>query len=103
MQKTVKKTMINYRRNPVIDVVKGIAIIMVVWGHTVWTAGDKPETNFIYLFHMALFYIASGYTYKNDYEESFKSVLLFIKKELEVYTCRIFFGERCLSYFTMFF
>lgn len=43
-------------RNTKIDVIKGMAIILVVLGHC-----GFPATNFIYLFHMAVFFIASGY------------------------------------------
>ena len=43
-------------RNEKIDVIKGLAIILVVLGHC-----GFPATDFIYLFHMAIFFIASGY------------------------------------------
>lgn len=47
-----------HKRNVAISIAKGIAIILMVIGHA-----EAPEmvTNFIYTFHMPLFFIASGY------------------------------------------
>ena len=45
-------------REPSIDILKGVAIILVVYGHT-WPFCRE----FIYLFHMAVFMMASGYCY----------------------------------------
>lgn len=42
-------------RYKVIDVIKGYGICLMVCGHS-----GVPFTNWIYLFHMALFFIASG-------------------------------------------
>lgn len=51
-------------RNPVMSVVKGIAIILMVIGHA-----EAPEliTNFIYTFHMPVFFIAAGYFFSRKY------------------------------------
>lgn len=48
-------------RNNVISISKGIAIILMVVGHA-----EAPEllTNFIYTFHMPLFFITAGYFFK---------------------------------------
>lgn len=45
-------------RDHTISICKGIAIILMVVGHV-----EAPEllTNFIYTFHMPLFFIAAGY------------------------------------------
>ncbi len=43
------------KRDTSIDVVKGIGIILMVWGHAY-----GPFKHWIYLFHMAIFFIASG-------------------------------------------
>jgi len=45
-------------RNPKIDVIKGIGIILMVAAHALC-----PFRQFIYLFHMPIFYIASGYLF----------------------------------------
>ena len=57
------------QRNHSIDILKGIAILTVVLGHTRFIG-----TDFIYLFHMAVFFMASGYFYKSKYSDSIKSV-----------------------------
>ena len=57
------------QRNHTIDILKGIAILLVVLGYTKFAG-----TGFIYLFHMAVFFMASGYFYKDKYSDSVKSV-----------------------------
>ena len=65
------------KRIPEIDILKGIAIILVVIGHT-----RVPGNSFIYLFHMAVFFIASGYFYSEKSSETLQSVLCFTKKKV---------------------
>lgn len=65
-------------RNEVIDVAKGIAIILMVIGHT-----DSPLGSFIYLFHMAFFFIISGYLFKERHCESCISLTVFIIKKIK--------------------
>lgn len=48
-------------RDPSIDVIKGIAILLMVYGHTFPFCRE-----FIYLFHMSVFLIASGYCYSSN-------------------------------------
>ena len=50
-----------------IDIAKGIAIICVFLGHTITTEGVL--SSFIYLFHMPLFFMLSGYCFsaKRDF------------------------------------
>lgn len=63
-------------RNTKIDVIKGMAIILVVLGHC-----GFPATNFIYLFHMAVFFIASGYCWNENNVETLDGLQnYFIKK-----------------------
>lgn len=51
-------------RNTTISILKGIAIILMVIGHA-----EAPEmlTNFIYTFHMPLFFMAAGYFFDRKY------------------------------------
>lgn len=58
---TLEKTK---KKNPTISICKGIAIILMVIGHA-----EAPGliTNFIYLFHMPLFFIAAGYFFSRKY------------------------------------
>ncbi len=44
------------QRDPVIDSMRGIGIVLMVLGHS-----GFPGTDFIYLFHMALFFMLSGW------------------------------------------
>lgn len=44
------------QRDPVLDCMRGIGIVLMVLGHS-----GFPGTNFIYLFHMALFFMLSGW------------------------------------------
>lgn len=58
-----------------IDILKAIAIILMVIGHS----GAPPA--FIFLFHMAVFFIASGFTYKPRSSDSFGDVMdSFVKR-----------------------
>ncbi len=87
-----------------IDIAKGIGICLVVIGHTAGLSAGLHD--FIYLFHMPLFFIISGYLYHgthNDYKSYIKkkakrlltpflfffilpAVVLFVKtNELEVF------------------
>ena len=51
-------------RNPVISICKGIAIILMVAGHA-----ECPGllSNFLYTFHMPLFFITAGYFFSRKY------------------------------------
>lgn len=44
------------QRDPVLDCMRGIGIVLMVLGHS-----GFPGTDFIYLFHMALFFMLSGW------------------------------------------
>lgn len=73
-----------------IDLAKGLAIILVVWGHIV--AGPTPLDNdwyaqtksFIYLFHMPFFMFLSGVVAGYGYQpiSKFATWLDFVKKKL---------------------
>ena len=47
-------------RNTDIDIIKGTSIILMVWGHA-----SGSFKHWIYLFHMAVFFIASGLLWDN--------------------------------------
>lgn len=51
-------------RNSTLSILKGIGIILMVIGHA-----EAPEliTNFIYTFHMPLFFMAAGYFFSRKY------------------------------------
>lgn len=48
------------KRDQTLDILKGLGIILMVLGHS-----GAPFESYIYLFHMALFFMASGYVW-ND-------------------------------------
>lgn len=54
-------------RNISIDIIKGIGIILMVGGHC-----GMPFTHFIYLFHMAIFFMASGYCFNASNSETMR-------------------------------
>ncbi|MBR4559711.1 MAG: acyltransferase family protein [Fibrobacter sp.] len=66
------------QRNDKIDIVRGIAICLMVLGHC-----SCPFTHFVYLFHMAAFYFASGVLYNEEYSLSTKNITLFIRKKIK--------------------
>lgn len=63
-------------RDLLIDIIKGFGIICMVAGHA-----GFPFTSFIYLFHMAIFFIASGYCFKDSNSESINSLKCFYKRK----------------------
>lgn len=56
------------QRDLSVDIVKALGIFCMVAGHCDW-----PFTHFIYLFHMAIFFIASGYCYKEVNSSEFRA------------------------------
>lgn len=66
-------------RNLLVDCMKGILIILVVLGHTY----NEFCSNFIYLFHVGLFFTLSGYCFNQKYTESFASLWILFKKRIK--------------------
>jgi fucose 4-O-acetylase-like acetyltransferase len=64
-------------RNNTYSIAKGIGIILMVVGHS---GCPLILRNFIYLFHMPLFYIISGYFFKDKY---LNNEFLFIRKRIQ--------------------
>ena len=63
----------------VFNIVKALGIISMVKGHA---SAPVPLKNFIYLYHMALFFFMSGYFFKEEY--NFKTFLIKRIKSLYV-------------------
>lgn len=61
------QTAIQMGRTPWIDIYKGFAILLVVFGHLRIAEGIY---RFIYMFHMYAFFFIAGVTYRNRPEES---------------------------------
>lgn len=66
------------KHDPSIDYIKGIALILMVVGHS-----GFPFSNWIYLFHMAAFFIASGYCWNDSHSNSIEDIRLYIMKKLK--------------------
>ena len=78
----MEKEPIKSGRVKYIDIARGLAIFLVVWGHTL-TSGMKRQV--IYGFHMPLFFIISGALLKPKQFLSGKDYLQFIKKKFYAY------------------
>ncbi len=68
----------NQQRDKAIDVLKAIGIIMMVYGHC-----GLPGTHFIYLFHMAIFFIVTGFLFDDRKFNSFDSWKRYIIKKFK--------------------
>ena len=49
------------KRSEILDIAKGIGILLVVWAHA-----KGPFSKYIYQFHMPFFFLVSGYLYNKD-------------------------------------
>ena len=65
-------------RNKTIDYMKGIAIFLVVLGHT-----NFSHVQYIGLFHMSVFFLCSGYCYHEHHSENIKTVCCCIAKKIK--------------------
>ena len=71
-----------------LDNLKGIAIILMVLGHS-----GAPFTHWIFLFHMAVFYIAAGYTWNDKHVASCESLKHYIIRKIKTLYLPYFFCE----------
>lgn len=69
---------VNQKRSVEIDLVRGLAIILMVIGHT-----ETAAQGFIYLFHMAVFFMASGYLYRESAADSVASVKQYVIRKIK--------------------
>ena len=76
----------NKERNIYVDVIKGIAIILVVIGHCIQFGSGRaclesedffndPLFKFIYSFHMPLFMLVSGYLFANTIKRDTNEII----------------------------
>lgn len=101
------------KRDETVDVIKAIAIIMVVLGHI--NFANYHIKKIIYSFHMPLFFFASGLTLNFVEKNSIKKIFLFAKKKFDTLIipyliwslifCKFSWSNLCLvmygSYFTI--
>lgn len=71
--------------NQTISHVKGVGIILMVIGHAIAfnTGGYKLVYDFIYLFHMPLFFFCSVFFFKDKYAEDIQNGIEFFKKKIK--------------------
>ena len=73
---SVNTSVTHNNRNNIIDILKGIGIIMITGGHC-----DAPFRFLYSVFHVAIFILASGFFYKEENTDSFGlTIKYFIKK-----------------------
>ena len=65
------------QRDPVLDSMRGIGIVLMVLGHA-----GFPGSSFIYLFHMALFFMLSGWFFSPYTGESAHRLARFAKRKV---------------------
>lgn len=65
-------------RKEIVDIAKGIGIILVVVGHS-----GFQYSPFISLFHMAIFFAIAGYCFNMKHAENFKSVIIYSTKRIK--------------------
>lgn len=67
------------KRNSIIDIMKGIGIILMVMGHSGFVF-----TRLIYQFHMAMFFIIAGYCFNNEkYTKNKEGLIILIKNRIK--------------------
>ena len=67
-----------FSRNGRIDIMKGVCIILMVWGHS-----GEFGTHFVSLFHMAVFFMISGFLFKESNTDSREALLGFCMRKLK--------------------
>lgn len=65
------------QRDATLDRIKGYGICLMVCGHS-----GFMHRNWIYLFHMALFFMASGYMWNDIHATSIKTLWRYFKKKI---------------------
>lgn len=65
-------------RDRSVDIAKGLGIILMVMGHA-----GMPHSSIIFRFHMALFFILSGWCFSDKYLDGIKNVLTFVWKKIK--------------------
>lgn len=88
MKEKIRYINIAGSRDVTIDIMKGIGIIMMVLGHSGFLYSSYFTT-----FHMALFFIVSGYLFNNECSKNIKNVKSYILKKLKSLWLPYFIGN----------
>lgn len=80
--------MVQNRERMYLNIVRGIAIVLMMWGHCIQVCGrgaievfENEVFQFIYSFHMPLFMLLSGYLFYYSYEKRDLKTLLVYKTQ----------------------
>ncbi|MBS7182012.1 MAG: acyltransferase family protein [Eubacterium sp.] len=65
------------QRDVAIDILKGLAIIVIVMWHA-----DSPFAQYLKSFHVAVFFMASGYVASDKYTKNIKGIVVLAKKRI---------------------
>lgn len=65
------------KRNIKIDIIRGLGILLMIYGHA------AKYTSFVALFHMAIFFIASGYCFDEKRVETIGDVCRYVLKKIK--------------------
>lgn len=87
------------KRNKKIDIIKGIGIILVVFGHVINSDVNiygLNINNLLYVFHMPLFFLISGYITKYEKDSNFMEYLK--KKTRGIIIPYFIFSTLCFVY-----
>lgn len=84
------------QRDTSVDVLKGIGIILIILGHLDASGIGGSFIAYLYTFHVALFFVAAGYTWRAKPGLSFASVL--VTKFRTIYVPYIVFFLISLAY-----
>lgn len=79
---------IEIKRYEEIDLVKALGIILMVAGHA-----GSPGYGFIYLFHMGIFFMISGFFFRENASGDLRSVMTALKKNLQHLWVPFFIGN----------
>lgn len=69
---------IKKQREIEIDIIKGIAILLMVLGHS-----GFPYSDYIYLFHMAIFFMCTGYCWNDKHIKDKESLYAYISSKIK--------------------
>lgn len=72
------RTLVSSKRDKTLDIMKGIGIILMVLGHS-----GVPFHDFIYLFHMTVFFMISGYLWNDKKVQDLKGLWHFFLSRLK--------------------
>lgn len=86
------------KRNLTLDVAKGLGIILVVIGHICRRDSEGWEGQWIYSFHMPLFFFLSGYLFKDEAVLNMKQFVRSKTRSLFIPTCLLALVYLMLSY-----